>query len=58
MMTRGIEQIPAVSRVNIKEDTRDHNGLFLEEFLKERLEQCIISVFIQNSARGNQPSHC
>lgn len=41
-MTGGIKQIPAVSWVYIEEDAGDHNGLFLQEFFKERLRKGFI----------------
>jgi len=44
VMTRGVEQIPAVSWVYIEEDAGDHNGLFLEEFFKESLGKALYTA--------------
>jgi hypothetical protein len=34
-----IEQVPAMGRVDIEENTRNHNGLFLKELLEESLQR-------------------
>lgn len=36
-MARGVEQVAAVGRVDIEENTRNNDSLFLEEFLEESL---------------------
>lgn len=38
VVARRIEEIPAMSRVNVEEDTWDHYGLLLQKFLEERLQ--------------------
>jgi hypothetical protein len=38
MMTRRIEEVPAMGGVDIEEDTRNDNSLFLQELLKESLK--------------------
>lgn len=37
MMTRRVEEIPTVRWIDIEENTRDNDGLFLQQFLKESL---------------------
>ena len=37
MMTRRIEEVPTVRRVDIEENTRNNDGLFFQQFLKESL---------------------
>jgi len=36
-MTRRVEEIPTVRRIDIKEDTRNHNCLLLEKFFEKGL---------------------
>jgi hypothetical protein len=35
VVTGRVEQVPAVGRIDVEEDTWDDNGLFFEEFLEE-----------------------
>jgi hypothetical protein len=37
-MSRGVEQIATVRRIDVKEDTRDDDSLFLEQFFEEGLK--------------------
>lgn len=38
MVTWRVEQVAAMRRVNVEEDTRDDDRLLLEQFLEERLQ--------------------
>jgi hypothetical protein len=44
VMAGRVEQVASVRRVDIEEDTRDADGLFLKEFLEESLRVTIPSV--------------
>jgi len=37
MMTRRVEEVPTVRWVDIEENTRNNDGLFFQQFLKESL---------------------
>lgn len=54
MVTRGIEQIPAVRGVYIEENTGNHDSLFLEKFFEEGLRGDLIQNNIQVGTVTNQ----
>lgn len=37
VVARRVEQVSAVSRVDVEEDSGNHDGLLLQQFLEERL---------------------
>ena len=39
MVARGIEQVSSMRRIDIKEDTRNHDGLLFEQFFEKCLGQ-------------------
>jgi len=60
MMTRRVEEVPTVRWIDIEENTRNNDGLFLQQFLKEGLlgrRYCLVND-ASVSQRVGIPGHC